>query len=323
MLVQWFAHMPAVSLTATDMIVVPGGALHALPFDHWNKLDPSFPWAQRKYEQSKPTFYIGNDDFAGSPEVILDQVNARVFKFYQAMLLGEGAPILPEPPLSVLYIQLSMDEGVATMRLIGPLEREWVVYGNRIAYNYDESNTASLGALYSLAGDLERGKVFPGVKAGFDVLARTARPEFWHNQGKLHQVNGFIQCMAAVEDLLMPSRKEAPKLRITPTIGRHAALLLGASPDDLDAAGQPYANLYRLRSRLIHGEIQLESLSTGEQQALSMGRVLLQKIILRAMALQPFTDNYASLPALMLDVGKNQAQYQLFKYLIEELPTNS
>lgn len=323
MLVQWFAHMPAVSLTATDMVAVPGGALHTLPFDHWIKLDPSFPWAERKYEKSKPVFYIGNDDLSGNPEEILDQVNARVFQLYQAMLLGEGAPILPEPPLSVLYIQLSMDEGLATMRLVGPLEREWVVYGNRIVYTYDANRVAALDAIYRLVGDLHRNAPFPGVKAGFDTLARTARPEFWHHRGQLHQVNGFIQCMATVEDLLMPSREEAPKLRITPTIGKHAALLLGSSLDELDEASLPYANLYRLRSRLIHGEMQLETLTKAEQQALSMGRVLLQKIILRAMVLQPFADNYASLPALLLDVVKNQAQYQLFRYLIDELPAIS
>lgn len=323
MLVQWFAHMPAVALKGADMIPVPGGTLYTLPFDHWAKLDPAFPWSQSKYEKSKPVFYIGNEDLSGSPEEILDQVNALVYRFYQSLLISEGAPILPEPPLSVLYIQLSMNEGVATMRLIGPLEREWVVFGSRIANAYDEQRTASLGAYYSLVGDLERVPPFPGVKSGFDTLARTARPEFWHNQGALHQVNGFIQCMAAVEDLLMPDREEAPKLRITPTIGRHAALLLGEDLEHLDATSQPYANLYRLRSRLIHGELQLAGLSKADQAALSMGRVLLQKILLRAMALQPFTENYSSLPALLLDVVKNPPQFQLFRYLIEELPQAS
>ena len=130
--VQWFAHLPGVQLESDGAVGVLEGFLTHLSFDEWCELDPSFPYSKANYNRSRPAFYVGSAELEGDLNNVLTIVRQRINRFYQALLLDARVPLLPKPQLSVHYVRVNLPSGVGTYRLVGPFEREWIIYGNRI-----------------------------------------------------------------------------------------------------------------------------------------------------------------------------------------------
>jgi hypothetical protein len=112
------------------------------------------------------------------------------------------------------------------------------------------------------------------------------RPEFWFNDLGVDRVNSFVHAMAAAEGLLLPPRSEArggPGLTVT--FGRHAAVLASPSREDLSDRADDLSSLYRLRSRLVHGEMNPNSLEAGDVERLRLGLSFFRFALIRILGL--------------------------------------
>ncbi|MEM8485550.1 MAG: hypothetical protein AAF564_08360 [Bacteroidota bacterium] len=287
--VQWFAHLPGVQLApGRSSYEVIDGRVTYLYFGEWCELDPSFPESEDKFNDARPVFYIGEAELEGDLKSVLKQVGERLGRFYLALLLDARVPLIPDPQLSVHYVRVNLKAGVATYRLVGPFEREWILYGNRTDYEFDEVAFQALQVAYDLLpaqGALHEAGYFPGVEAGLETLIRTARPDAWWDQQSVHHVNDFIHCTSALENLLVLDSAEEQAPDPVAAFGQHAAALVSPTHSGVAGLAQSYAGLYRLRTNLLHGQMTMADLSSGDQQALRLGRMLLREVLLKALAL--------------------------------------
>ncbi len=245
--VQWFAHLPGVQLApGLSSHEVIDGRVTYLYFGEWCELDPSFPDSEDKFNDARPIFYIGEAELEGDLKAVMKQVSARLHRFYLALLMDSRVPLIPDPQLSVHYVRVNLKAGVATYRLVGPFEREWILYGNRIVSEFDESALQALHIAYDLLPDeaTSTAAYFPGVEAGLATLVRTARPGAWWEQRSVHHVNDFIHCTTALENLLLPLDEQGRKSDAVSAFGQHAAALVSPARSGITDLAQSYAGLY-------------------------------------------------------------------------------
>ena len=265
------------------------GQLRALGVEEWLDLDSGFEWGYRKFERSRPVFLVGSLD-ADGPREALRALGPFAQPIHHTLLLDPAAPLLPHPELSVGYVtwQDPTGRGSAVARLVGPFEREWIVFGSHVQATLGDAAVEGVRRRYAFLRARDDRTPLPGVNQGLQILARTSRPEFWwRDAGHLSLANGFIHCMVALEQILLPSRSEAPRgMRLTPTFGQHAALLVTRPGDTLAEATEWASDLYRLRSALVHGEAGAADLTGGDRQRFAEGRWLLRRVLVRAMSLE-------------------------------------
>ena len=226
--VQWFAHLPGVKLATRRPLEVLEGRFANLSFEEWCELDPSFPYSKDKYVASRPAFYVGAAELEGELKDILIQVSHRIYRLYLAFLLDARVPLLPEPQLSVHYVRVNLAAGVATYRLVGPFEREWILYGNQIVYPFDAAAIEALEYVYAMLPEKGQTGVLSGIEAGLETLACTARPDNWWDQRAVHHVNDFIHCTRALEHLLVP-RQPGTDQKVATIFGQIWRRLMPAS----------------------------------------------------------------------------------------------
>jgi hypothetical protein len=334
MKVRWYAHLPGVVLEESEKVTIGLGQLVYLPWSEWRQLDDAFPFGDREYERSRPVFYTGEASLPEDIDSALDQVRDWVRLLHLAFLLHPETPLLPAPQMSVTYVVIQPlgDTAVNTRvrRFIGPFEREWVIYGGgRIKYEFDDTKLAGVRQAYKFLADFDSNNAFSGVEAGLSTLELTARPDFYSNARLSNSmwvvtpINEFVHCMAALEHILLPAKDEAPAaMRLTPTFGQHAAVLTaGASRDDMQEESETISALYRLRSRLVHGEIGISDLGDEEWWYVDEARPLLRYVIIAAMALGQTKMGEESLSLLLAQAYKNtDAHHSLFQRL-EEINT--
>lgn len=220
---------------------------------------------------------------------------------------------LPHPQMSALKKLKSI-----TLKRFGPFEREWIVFGGRVRFVFDDILCSEIKKIYEKLSEFEPINAFAGVEAGIETLALTARPEFWWDENRMNHVNDFIHCMSALEHIILPSKDEDSKRTITEIFGQHAAVFTSLSRDDLNKYKEVFSNLYRLRSRLIHGEIGITNLNKEELNSLVIGRRLLRHTIFQAMALCKTKIDNESLPFILTQAYENADIYEsLFQRLKE------
>lgn len=308
MKIKWHAHLPGIAANDSELPLgkqkpIDQGYLTKLRFDEWFKLDGAFPYSSLKYEKSQPIFYVGEAEAPNNVETMFSQVTKLVNRIHKAFLLSHICPLLPPPAMSATYITIeNEDENVnPVIRLIGPAEREWIVYGSLpINCWLDESNVSEARSNLEILRTFNPDESFYGVEAGLQVLTLTSLPEFWWSQRELNRVNDFIHCMAALENILVPRKDEAPpKMIITRTFGRNLALILVPTREDVERATKFYSILYRLRCKLIHGEIGIKDLNNNEYDLLGLGRKLLGGVLVRTMRMKRTMAKGKSLPNLL------------------------
>src|SRR5262249_50691851 len=102
----------------------------------------------------------------------------------------------------------------------------------------------------------------------------------------------------------------------TTTFGEHAALLTDQSRDKLAERAAAFADLYRLRSRLVHGEVGIVNLPEQDWRRLGLGRLLLRDALLRALSIGPSIPGGLTLPALLAQARDDAKVHRaLFKRL--------
>lgn len=288
MMATLYAHLPGLQL---DEPVLPfaGGRLARVPFDEWIALESEFHYADRRYAGSEPVFWIS--EVMVEPEFtepMLSHLAAdAIWPVHTAFLLDARAPLLPTPTLSCVYLVMpvaSADGERAIARFMGPMEREFLVYGSPLRYTYDAGSLAAVEARYRLLRTSRVQQRGGDALAGIEVLEETARPDSWYRgDQELSRIHGFVRCMAATESLLLPPEDERVDGEITQTFGRHAAMLLGASPSGRDEASAYFASLYRFRSDLMHGRSVPDEADPAIRAQLSVGRQLLCHAVCAAL----------------------------------------
>jgi hypothetical protein len=173
---------------------------------------------------------------------------------------------------------------------IGASGREWIVGGQFQPMRFALSNAVLklLADRRTLLVDTRSQWRGTSIEAALDVLALTGEPEFVIAGSRTNLVNQFVHCMAAAEALLLPPKKTAPAgLGLTATFGRYAALLMGSTGEDVESGVALYTGLYKLRSKLIHGEVGTADLLHDATAAdtLVRGRVVLTRVITAILAI--------------------------------------
>ncbi len=332
MLAKVYAHLPGVKIDSSKRRPLGGGRLVQLPYETFRRLDNAFPFADSDYEKSSPTFFSWETNLPDNEDEMDERVFQRMTRVHRCLLLVHDTPLLPPPRMSVMYISFRPRDipGVlgAVRRLIGPFERDWVIYGGNLSPTlFDEPRLSEARTAYDLLEHLRPGNVFLGIASGLEILALTAHPEFSYSSerdeimGERILLNGFIHCVAAVENIVLQSPEGAStQPSLTTSFGRHVSVLLSSSPDELDKSAGVISDMYRLRSRLIHGEIGVANLGEGESKQLTKGRLLLRDVLVRALALQPPVSESHLLPRLLSDAYENR---QTFRDLAQRLGRHS
>lgn len=289
-----YAHIPGLQI---DIAEVPfaGGRLARLPFNDWIALESEFEYADRKYAKSEPVFLIRELVVDGelTQEELSGAVYDAVWPTHTAFLLDKRAPLIPTPTLSCCYVarptppELMVTVAPVVTRLIGPMEREFIVYGSPLTYEYTGEDLASVEDLYRLIEASGVRDWSDDVTAGIEVLEETARPDSWYGGDMVVcQLHCFVRCMAATESILLPPEKEDGNGETTQTFGRHAAALLAPFLEDRDRAAKYFADLYRFRSELIHGRSIPDQEDPSVVARLGEGRQLLRSVIYAALTLR-------------------------------------
>lgn len=288
-----YAHVPGLRIDRTE-VPFAGGRLEKLPFDEWISLESEFEYADRKYAEGDPVFWIR--DLVMDGEVTFQEVSRAagdaVWPMHTAFLLDKRVPLIPTPTLSCCYVampappELSDTVTRSVVRLIGPIEREFIVYGSPLMYEYSADDLASVDDLYRFIASSGVRDRRDDISAGIKLLEETARPDSWYGGDMvLCQLHGFVRCMAATESILLPSEEERDSGEITQTFGNHAATLLAPFLEERDRAAKYFADLYRFRSELMHGRSIPDQKDPSVAARLREGRQLLRNVVYAALTL--------------------------------------
>jgi hypothetical protein len=310
MIVRWFAHLPGVSLGPLTELPVRDGRLVHLTFDEWQVLDGEFD-NERAYGRARPLFYAGSGDLDAEsrPEKIIPEI---VRRFHDAVMLALPDRIVPAPELSITYMQVPISHDLVqmgVMRRIGAAERDWIVFGSPVREEISPGEVARVTAVQQRLEGYEEKPNAASVDRVLSVLRMTMQPEFWWSPGAIDRLNDFIHCMAAMEDYLLPE-EGVPAGAITQRLGQHASALLAESFQGRQQMADYVSELYRLRTRLIHGEISAADLTPEMRARLTMARPLLANALLRSVLLnRRGTADPTPLPELLGKSWKNERAF--------------
>lgn len=279
-------HIPGLRLTDGPHGLA-GGRLEALAFERWQQIDGSHEYADRKFNRTAPAFWVGPvaaDD--ATPLDVLETISSCI---HRAFLLHPVAPALPSPSLSCRYLEHEIDGlGSAWQRVIGPAEREWIVFGGLPVFDCDAAMLAPVDHFAELLKAKAEAPGSPGLRTALDTLERTARPDLrFDGDDGMGDAGGFVELVAAAEALLRendPSQREGEDAgggeSLAAAFVRRAAAMLGSDAAQI----AEFARVYDLRTRLIHGRIAARDLVERDRETLAAGRLLLRNICVARLA---------------------------------------
>jgi hypothetical protein len=289
---QMVAHLPGVVLDDQD-VELAGGRVSTLTFDEWLAFDPNYRYERKSYERTQPAFWLGNVTFvvsksSGALDPLRNAAEAILRDLHRAFLIGPRLPWLPTPGLSVHYLRVGPPEGdedcpvqMLTYRVLGSMERESLLFGSDFQLMYDRLAIAEVNARWAQM----RAQVHepPSLRSAWSTLERTARPDVWWGSPWRQNAGEFLQCVACCESWLLGDESEHLRGESTMSILDRFA----NTATELDQAhgnGHPelrtlWADVYRLRTALIHGRVALHHLDARHRMLLSEPRRLLALIV--------------------------------------------
>jgi hypothetical protein len=310
--IEVILHLPGIVIETGGGFSLGMGRVEALSFKQWQQLDPSFGFAEENFTKSRPVFWIGvmsiktivsRENLSDVSCEIKEIANNIAHKVHSSFLLGSALAWVPTPILSAIYCRVFFDGLVATLRFIGPMEREWIVYGSDVKVSYDETTISQVDWLFKWLEKYHPLSCYQSASTGLSVLERTTRPDNWWGDAYKLSVNDFIHCVTACEDILLqPNTKN-----LTDTFGCHAAVLMASTYSEIKQMAKIWSDVYRLRTQLMHGKIRLDDLDHEARKSLPMARKLLRKIIISVLSLQVH-DNEA-LPSLLVQAFSDPIAY--------------
>jgi hypothetical protein len=255
-----------------------------LPFEAWTELDSDYSGSDNDYRKSRPVFYAGKIDCDGDLERAGEKIREWVQGLHRALLLTPAVPLLPPPKLSTTYLTIHKNQDRSNYAWEGATGLEWIIFGCEISSAITGEQLTTVKEIYKLLDDYDPVSAFAGVEAGLRTMELIAFPEFWWEGQQIKAINGFIHCMAALENILLPPKERSPKgMNITTIFGKHAAALTCQEHNQLHEQAAFYSDLYQLRSRLIHGELSAADLKPSERSQLNLGQHLLRLVLIWAI----------------------------------------
>ena len=297
---ECYVHLPSIRIPGMKVFNIGAEKMCKIPFEEWYEIDQSFVWAQKHYDNASPVFFRFNipcdltDD-----DAISEFYSSMVDKIYRALVLSPGYYYIPRPENSCSYFIFHNNDsdqfpeiiqGPLVRRYVGPFEREWLIFGNGWNNDYDENALLDLKKTYE---DITCTKVLDEIEdeyGGFALLQEISEPEFLltniiPGQGcKFDVPNSLVRSVSWLENILIPEKKEERfNLSLTKAFGYFVGLMTTTEYEKLDNDISFYSSLYTLRSKLIHGEINTNSLSEHEYKScrfsIALTVLVLRKII--------------------------------------------
>lgn len=272
-------HLPGVQITQ-ESAAFAGGTLVHVAFDEWYRLDGTHEYAESKYARNRPLFWEGMSDAADPTHAGRAQARA----LHRLFLLHPWAPAVTSPLLSTFYMRMRHDGLDAWMRCVGYAEREWIVFGGVPSFHFEPGDLAMIADIGELLDEVPENRWQSSLVAALDTLERTARPEYEHDVGAGNGLAaGFVAAVAACEGLVA-GRTAPPDASLTDTFAHRLAALIPTDEADRAPHRAELAEIYRLRSRLVHGRLALADLDAHGQARLHGGRRLLRNACIATLS---------------------------------------
>lgn len=275
---SFWAHLPGIVLEEGVTARIGAAVIANLSFDEWYALDGEYR-EPVDYGDTRPAFLRGEVKAGDDSTEATEKARRLIADVYRALLLSTRLP-LPPAQMSCAYIPKW------SRTLPGACGREWIIggYWKPIRFNLDIAALDQAAEAYDLLTETRELWAETEIDAAINVLVLSAYPDVTIDGDKINWMNQFVHCIAAAERLLIPDDARSSKgFNITATLGRNAALLDGCAFDAVKERAKFYSDLYRLRSRIIHGEIGAHNIGADEDK-LIYGRNFLCTLIVKAIA---------------------------------------
>jgi hypothetical protein len=300
---SFWAHLPGILLEEGVTCDIGPATIASLDFETWHALDGEY-WEPVNYRDTSPIFLKGAIRRGDKSEEVIDSVRQLVSNVYHALLLASRLP-LPPPNMSCTYIP------DYSLVLAGACGREWIIggYWKPIRFKLDSAKLSEANLIYSLLVETMELWEETEIEAAINILDLSAYPDVTIAGNRINWMNQFVHCLSAVERLLIPDEARNGKpLNITSTLGRNAALLEGCAFESIQESAKTYSDLYRLRSRILHGELGAHNI-TGNEEKLIYGRYLLCTLIVKAIALLRESKEPLSLTEILEQASQDAASH--------------
>ncbi|MCH7396647.1 hypothetical protein MM236_01555 [Belliella sp. DSM 107340] len=318
MRINWFTHIPGVKTDLSFPFHFSVGKLQLLDFEYWQKMDCTFPTQKKSYEKSQPVFFSSSIEEFDDLEAATAQIQNINNHLYWAFLLGSGGALLPNPQMSCTYIEFEHGIFDGYKKLIGSFEREWIVFGGSWKFNFSEEVLHNISVAFDLLLSSKGFKENHSIMQGLRTLQFTSNPEFCLKKDRLSYFNGFVYCMAGLESILVPLfvRKKYG-LTITEAFGMAASVVQSQNFSQSKQSTRYFSEVYRVRSKMIHGEASSVNYTENVEQAFHVIRNLycntigvLIKLIHNGYKIEDF-------PNLLLKAWEEESIYDEFKNLLK------
>lgn len=303
---EGIAHIPSLRISHGAPLLLGKNQLCRIPFDEWYAMDQTFTWAESKYRRSDPVFFKFHIPFdISETESLKRYCLDRIGEFYHALVLAPGCYYFPHPQFSCFYVRKDNNGKAAYTRFVGPFNREWIVFGNVWNNPYDETMLGELQRLYShLESPLL--SAIENQYGGFALFEEISEPEFLLREiipgsgATFDNANSFVRVIAWLENVLLNERQGAMRsLSITKVFGLCMAALLAKNYSDIETYAPYFSSLYRLRSKLVHGETHWTSLSANDQDNCRRGIVFAAMVYRKIISYHLSTGHDASISRRM------------------------
>jgi len=290
MKLECYIHLPAVQLEELEQFKLCDGILTHMPFDFWYRLDSTFFYAAKHYERTRPVFYYMQVDcHEDEADRWLQCFQITLRDLHLSLLLQPGHYLLPHPLQSCRYY---LRDGQPLRPLVGPMNREWIIYGNPWSYYYDSAQLQLVAQVFDFLSDFSDLHQFPDLVSAIAVLQETTAVEYAFEQRRgpdesdLDYRSGFIRCMALLEDILFPKdRSQRFGLSLTKAFGTYLALLVNLDLSQFTVVAERLSYLYKVRSQLVHGELNEDAVIESKATDFMFGRQMMSRAIQGMMRL--------------------------------------
>ncbi len=312
MKVSFYTHLPSLKTEGLEKFDFSIGSVSYPDFETWHHLDGTFAYSRKKYEKNKPLFFTGSLVFeSNNLNQIFEEIRRINLYFYWAVTLALGGRLIPNPQMSCSYFLVDLEQGVYKLKSIGNFEREWIVFGDHVQYKLDSISLQQIEKEFKF---LLNSRDFSDqylIMQGFRTLQFTSNPDFYLSNGVISNFNGFVHCMSVLEAMLVPAfvRKKYT-MSITEAFGKNAAVLSTSEFSDIEEQVPYYSEMYRIRSKMIHGEVSITNFSEGVETLFSVNRYLLTIIIKNLIALFNTGFDLKTLPDLLIRAFKDKETYE-------------
>lgn len=300
-----YAHLPGYSLAADTAVELDPGRLSHLTWEAWRAIDDDYPYQEGRFKETRPLFLVVEDDQTDGENLQSFLTGTAALVHHALTLRKPHCPRVPAPIMSMGYHKV----GPAVRRVVGPLEREAIVWG----LGFEPSDPLTDKDLVTVRFLLRLLKATPapsGASILLDALEATGRPD-------IDRTTGFVLCIAALEAALLPD--ETSELRAK--FARRVAAMGTRTPEEFAHLHDYALSLYRLRSELVHGGVKDATLERLELPSIeyvdaALGRDVIRPVVIRLAALSSSGRDMVEITGLLDSAAATESELDALNALV-------